>query len=254
MGWTLSHSDDPAGAAQAYREAIRLDPEYPEAHCNLGHDLRRQGRYAEALEELRRGHALGSKRPDWTYKSAEWVRRAERQASLEAKLPAILRGEAPPADANERLELAPMCYYKGLHAAASRLWSEAFAAEPSLADDLKSGHRYSAASSAAMAGCGRSQDDPPPDHATKAGLRRQARQWLKADLALRTRQLESGTGRDHDEVRPKLADWKRDPDLAGIRDEAEVAKLPEAERNDCQALWAEVDALLARVQAQEQKP
>jgi serine/threonine-protein kinase len=252
LGWTLSHAGDPAGAVQPYREAIRLDPEYAEAHCNLGIELRKQGHYAEAVEELRRGHELGSKRPDWTYPSAEWLRRAKQALSLEAKLPAILRGEDGPAHTNERLALASMCYDKSLHAAASRFWSEAFAAEPRLADDLKSGNRYNAACSAALAGCGRSKDDPPPDEATKAALRRQACQWLKADLALRAGQLERGTGSDRDEVQNKLTHWKHDHDLAGIRDEAELAKLPAAERIDCQALWAEVDALLAR--PQEPKP
>jgi serine/threonine-protein kinase len=252
LGWTLSHANDQAGAVQAYREAIRLEPDYAEAHCNIGIALRKQGRYAEAVEELRQGHKLGAKRPDWTYPSAQWLRQAELAVRLEAKLPAILQGEGGPAGTSERLALASMCYDKGWHAAASGFWSEVFAAEPRVADDLKSGQRYNAACSAAIAGGGRSKDDPPPDDVTRAGLRRQARQWLKADLALRAQQLQRGTGRDHDEVQNRLTHWKHDRDLAALRDEAELAKLPEAERTDCRALWAEVEALLAR--AQEQKP
>ena len=43
-----------------------------------------------------------------------------------------------------------------------------------------------------------------------------------------------------------LQHWKVDPDLAGVRDAAALAKLPEAERKEWRTLWAEVDRLLKR--------
>ena len=46
-----------------------------------------------------------------------------------------------------------------------------------------------------------------------------------------------------------LQHWKADADLAGLRDAAAVAKLSDAEQKACRALWAEVDALLAKAQA-----
>ena len=46
-------------------------------------------------------------------------------------------------------------------------------------------------------------------------------------------------------MRQTLAHWKRDRDLAGIREPAELAKLPEAERTAWQALWAEVEDRLS---------
>ena len=54
---------------QAFRDAIRLKPEYAEAQCNLGCALRQQGEFREALEALRRGDQLGSKDPRWPYPS-----------------------------------------------------------------------------------------------------------------------------------------------------------------------------------------
>jgi hypothetical protein len=42
------------------------------------------------------------------------------------------------------------------------------------------------------------------------------------------------------------------PDLAGLRDEVALAKLPVDEQKACRALWAEVDALLKK--AQDAKP
>jgi hypothetical protein len=40
--------------------------------------------------------------------------------------------------------------------------------------------------------------------------------------------------------------WKEDADLAGVRDPAALANLPEAERLEWQKLWADVDATLKK--------
>jgi serine/threonine-protein kinase len=45
--------------------------------------------------------------------------------------------------------------------------------------------------------------------------------------------------------------WQADPDLAGLRDPAELAKLSAEERVACERLWADVAALLQ--QAQDRK-
>jgi Tfp pilus assembly protein PilF len=50
-------------AIVSFRKAIALDPKRAAAHCNLGHALRSQGQFAEALAALQRGHELGSERP-----------------------------------------------------------------------------------------------------------------------------------------------------------------------------------------------
>ena len=49
-------------------------------------------------------------------------------------------------------------------------------------------------------------------------------------------------------VAKTLAHWKDDTDLAGIRDEKELAKLAEEERKEWQSLWADVEVLLKRAQ------
>src|SRR5262249_41381666 len=86
LGNVLAALEQLDGAASCFREAIRLDAGHAEAHCNLADVLRGQGRYAEALTLMRRGHELGSKKPGWKYPSAVWVRRAEEAAALERKL------------------------------------------------------------------------------------------------------------------------------------------------------------------------
>jgi hypothetical protein len=43
--------------------------------------------------------------------------------------------------------------------------------------------------------------------------------------------------------RQTLPHWQTDSDLAGIRGQEALAKLPEGERADWQKLWADVEAL-----------
>jgi serine/threonine-protein kinase len=250
FGHLLSDQNHPDDSLAEFREAVRLQPDDSENHYCLGRTLRKQGHYADALASLKRAHELGSKQPGWNSATAtEIIRQTEVAVALESKLPALIKGEIRPADAAERMALATLCYEKGLHAAAARFRAEAFAADPKLAEDPKLAYRYSAASSAALAGSGKSRDEPPPDGAARADLRRQALEWLKAELAHQTTQLGSGTQQDRYDVRRRLDRWKVDPDLVGIRDAAELARLPEAERSDWQALWTEVDALLGKTQS-----
>ena len=67
--------------ANAFREVIRLDKTHAEGFCNLGRALRRLGRYAEALQQLEKGHELGSRREKWPYPSARWIEEARRLAT-----------------------------------------------------------------------------------------------------------------------------------------------------------------------------
>jgi hypothetical protein len=197
---------------------------------------------------LRRGHELGSKQPGWRYPSAQWVRQAERMAALEGKLPAFLKGQYQPRDAGERLALAGVCQAKKLHAAAARLAAAAFAADPRLADDLPAAHRYAAACSAALAAAGQGEDAAKFDGKEKAGLRKQALAWLRADLTLRARQLETGNPAHRAAVQQTMKHWRQDRDLAGVRAAAALAKLPAEERAAWEELWADVAALMKKAE------
>ena len=76
-------------AIAAANEAIRCKPDLAEAHCNLGQALREKGQLQEALRELRRGHELGAKDPNWAFPSAKWVADCERL--LEKSDPRLVR-------------------------------------------------------------------------------------------------------------------------------------------------------------------
>ncbi len=241
-------------AMAEYREALRLEPDYAEAHCNVGHVLCYQGRFAEALVEMKRGHELGSKKSGWNYPSAQWVREIEQMAGVEAKLPAILAGKARPAKAAESIMAARICANRKLYGASAGLWSEAFRSEPKLADDVRSWLRYTAAHTAALAGCAPGRDDPPLDDAARARWRKQAMDWLEADLEAWSKRLDADTLRASPVVTQSLRKWKADDDLAGLRDASAVSKLPEDEQKSCRSLWAEVDALLTKARGATEQP
>ena len=47
--------------------------------------------------------------------------------------------------------------------------------------------------------------------------------------------------------------WQQDSDLAGVRDAAALEKLPAEERAACEKLWADVAALLKKVEGKNGK-
>jgi serine/threonine protein kinase/Flp pilus assembly protein TadD len=237
-------------AIDAYRAAIRLDPNYAEPHWNLGHALRLQGELRKALEALRRGHELGARElgatypPFWRYPSAQWVREAEQLVALEGKLPKVLEGEAQPADVAEALELAKLCKLKRLYAAASRLYTQALAAQPERAGNLETWDHYYAACAAVLASCGRGADAARLGERERARLRQQALDWLRVELAVWAKQLASSRSQDQAAAQRALRLWQVDSELC-LRGEA-LAELPEAERQAWRQLWADVADTLAR--------
>jgi cytochrome c553 len=121
------------------------------------------------------------------------------------------------------------------------MYANAFAANAKLANDLKAQHRYIAAYHAALAGCGHGKDANQSDAKERTRLRQQARDWLWADLAA----YDKETNRIL--VNQRLRQWLIDRDLAGIRDEKELAHLPADERQACEKLWAEVTAQMKKL-------
>jgi serine/threonine-protein kinase len=214
----------------------------------LGWALQRQGRFAEAAEKMKRGRELGSRRPDWPAAwSAEWVRGFEQIIRLDPKLPRFLSGEIVPADNAERILLAYLCRedFRSFYAASTRFFREAFADQPELTEGPNNYNRYNAARSAALAGCGQGKDATNLGPQEYVRLREQALAWLRADLTACREKLAKQPAAGPS-VRGRMRVWQQNPDFAGVRDAAALAKLPEAERQQWQQLWQEVEALERR--------
>jgi hypothetical protein len=102
-----------------------------------------------------------------------------------------------------------------------------------LADDLKAGHRYQAATAAALAAAGKGRDAGGLENSQQAGLRKQALAWLTADLVARAKQPAS-------ERSAELRRWQADEALAGVRGAQAQRALPEAERIAWGEFWSQV--------------
>jgi serine/threonine-protein kinase len=243
-------------AIAAYREALRLKPDFPEAHHNLGRALQEKGQFADALAALRRAEELGRKTPGWRSTLDASIKECERLVELDARLPALFKGEAKPADTVERLTLAGICQTdaKQLFAASARWYAEAFAAEPRLAGAQPSEYRYNAACAAALAGCGQGKDAAGLDAKERARLRLWALDWLKRELQAWQRALEQAPDQAGPAAGKQLQHWLQDPDFSGLRDAQALARLPVAERQKWQQLWADIAATLARSQGQAAPP
>jgi serine/threonine protein kinase/tetratricopeptide (TPR) repeat protein len=236
-------------AIAEYWNAIRFAPEYAEAHCNLAVALRRQGEFRRALEAARRGHELGMARgPAWRYPSAEWVQKYEHLAELEDKLPGILERKTTPTSPAECIELAEMCTVKRLHRAAARFYEEAFDAQPKLANNLGTLHRYKAACAAALAGCGQGKDADKLDDKERTRLRGQALDWLRSDLAAWGWLLEKEKEKLRPVVIKQMQHWLANNNFAGVRGPEALDRLPEKERQGWQNLWDDASRLLDRAQ------
>jgi tetratricopeptide (TPR) repeat protein len=251
LGLSLRAKGDVDGAIAEWRRAVELAPGSALTHLPLGDALRAKGQFAEALTHVRRGHELGSKDPRWPYPSAQWVKQYERLVELDGKLPSVLSGKEQPASAAERAEYAEVCYRKRLYAAAARLSREAIAGQPDRAASPVNGLRYNAAFPAALAGCGAGEDAAQLTDAERAGLRKQALDWLRADLDAWRGLLEKQPDRARPVVAQQMQHWLDDRDFNGVRGPDALAKLPEAERKEWEKLWADVAATLAQTQ---QKP
>jgi hypothetical protein len=176
-------------------------------------------------------------------------RQRYRSAVSAAKLPDVLAGRAAPADNNERLAFLEVCRLQRRHAAVARLYADAFNADAKLADDLKAAHRYDAACFAALADAGQGTDADKLNDKERGQLRKQALEWLRADLTLWSKRLEEGQAADRQAIRKMLRHWQDDADLAGVRDGAALLKLPAEEQEAWRQSWADVAGLLKQTNA-----
>src|SRR5262249_35760213 len=105
---------------------------------------------------------------------------------------------------------------------------------------LEAGYRFHAACAAALAGCGVGQDIARLDERQRAGLRNRALDWLTAEQSAWAERHRRGQPGDRTAAATALRSWQENEDLAGVRGEQALSRLPADERRDWQALWAKV--------------
>jgi serine/threonine-protein kinase len=221
----------------------------PNPHMVLAMAQYRQGRKEEARHTLATAIAAF----DWSAAQADnprtWmchVLRREAESLIFPHLAEFLEGSYWPRDNVERLAFLGVSRFKNLNFAAARLYADAFAADAKLADDDRVSHRRYAACAAASVGCGSAKDGSALSEAERAGWRKQARAWLRADLAAYARKMDNETRGARDLAQKMLTQWQMDPDLSGIREPSALAAFSKDEQDECRALWTEVAAVLTR--------
>jgi tetratricopeptide (TPR) repeat protein len=244
LGVALRRQGKLADALPEFREAVRLEPENVGFLRNLSFALDDLGEYAAAAESLRKAADLSRANPQAARQIEPILAAVRRRAELAPRLPALIRGDDQPRGADEKAVFAELLHRRKRYGLAARLLAEAFEAAPGLAADISAGRRYNAACTAALAGAGKAEGEPPPGEPERPRLRRLALDWLRDDLAVWSRHAREGTRPARAAVTETLMRWKLDPDLAGVRDEAAIGALPAREQKDWRALWAEVGRLL----------
>jgi serine/threonine-protein kinase len=256
-----------ADAESAYNIGLRLcgeaearkDPsrtiQVAQFHTKVGEIFIRKGRFRRATESFRRAaesfhrarHQRGAKKSDLEYYTAQWAQNSERLEKLEGHLSSLLRGQKQSADAADAIALAWLCQvHKQMPATALRFYTEAFAADPKVADDLNLQHRFKAACCATLVGCGQGEDTDKLDTKERGRLRHQALDWLRADLKAYKQAMEQSADKAGPEIAVQMQGWLHDKHFAGVRGNESLAKLPEAERQQWGKLWEEVETLRQR--------
>jgi serine/threonine-protein kinase len=209
----------------------------------------RQGQKTEACKSLATAVLSSDWQPSHANDREAWIYHVllrEAEATILPNPPAFSKGKYQPWDNARRFALIKRCRDLNLPHAAARLYADAFAADPRLAEDLGASHGYNAARAAALASCGRGEDGAGLGEPERSRWRGQARQWLWTELDAWDKRQGGDPDKVRDRVRRTLTQWRGEPDLAGLREPAELARLSAHERTDCLALWAVVGVVLER--------
>jgi tetratricopeptide (TPR) repeat protein len=224
-----------------YQHALRLDPEYAPAHNDLGHALHTQGHPDKAITHYQDALRLNPDSADAHYNLGLALRVTGHPEEAIGHLQRALRLGPNSADAHYALGNALRA--TGRLDKAVEHFHQAVRLDNGLATLVQNNllpNLYAAARAAVRAAAGQDPRIPRPDDADSAGLRGQGMGWLRANLELTARLRNGGVV-----LGWSLAAWQTDPALASVRDPAALAKMPDAEREQWQRLWADVAARVA---------
>jgi len=277
LGTALAETGLSDEAIAEYQEAIRLNPDNAMTHHNLGNALRDNGALDQALIEYREALRLGfvethaelavalqkkGKLDEAVAECREAIRLKPSDAEGHNNLGNALMAKGEPDEAiaayREAIRLKPD--YAEAHCQLGLLLSDKGLSDEAL-NSVRLGHelgsriprwqyarhyRYNAARSAALAGCGEGDESNSLDEAARQHCRRQALDWLRAELGQCTDAIAAGQPEACPSVVDRLQHWQRDCNLAGVRDAEALAKLPDAEQQSWREFWAEVATLTAK--------
>jgi eukaryotic-like serine/threonine-protein kinase len=257
-------------AVPLLRAAVQKTPNSPGPRLVLAMAQFRTGSPTEARKTLATAVATydwKQYREDFPSVWTSHLLRREAEAMVLPNLRAFLEGKHQPQDTDERLALVAICQVQGLYGHCAQLYADVFAADPGMAeastaeclrratiekerqdriDVLKTEPRYLAVRCAALAGCGLGEDAPKLNDAERTRWRRQAREWLRADLAAWAKTLESDSQASQDLAKEMLTLWLVEPDVARLREPGALINVSPVEREEWTSLWGEVRLALEK--------
>jgi WD40 repeat protein/tetratricopeptide (TPR) repeat protein len=238
LGVTLSNQGKLQEASTLLQQAIAQDATIAVTQRLLGVTLLRQGKLEEAATHLSKALELDGQDARTIQMHAE----VTRLRALLPKLDQYVQGTLKPSDADQRLDLARLCFYRQRFAASARFYADTLS-DPKGTGEPKPGQRYNAACAAARASQG-AGDAASLDAAQRSHWRKQAIAWLRAELDAATRDLARSTAAERFWVLRRLQIWKVDADLASLRDADQIRKLPKDEQMLLATLWSDLDNAL----------
>ena len=155
----------------------------------------------------------------------------------------FLEGTYESRSKNEKVSFLGACQFEGRYTAAAEIYAEVLFSDTQLADDVFGGTRFRAACTAAAAGAGRDRDADSLDEEGRARWRKQARDWLRADLEESKRLSKSAKNGLQGFLKDRLKNWLTDPDLSALQDRDVCKGLLPAEQNEFQRLCDELRVL-----------
>jgi tetratricopeptide (TPR) repeat protein len=236
LGLALYDQKNLAAAIDAYKKALAIDDNLAPVWHNLGLALYDQKNLPAAIDAHKKALAIDDKNAKaWTNLGIALYDQKNLPAAIDAYKKALAIDHKMSGTWSS-LGVA-LREQKNLPAAI-----DAFKKALAI-DDKNTMCRYQAACAAVLAAAGKGKDTDKLDAKQKSGLRREALKWLRADLAAYSMRLATGKQEDRTQVAQRLGDWMANGDLAGIRNDAALAKLPAEEQETWRKFWAEVEAL-----------
>jgi tetratricopeptide (TPR) repeat protein len=236
LGNALRHKGDMDGAIASYKEALRLEPTLVSAHYNLGNTLGGKNDADAAIACYKEALRLDPKfAPAHTTLGIFLGRKGDKDGAAAAFREAI---RLDPTDLLAHNFLAGLLARRGEPRGALDLLRQGARANPGWLADPASDVRYNSACFACLAAAGRGKDAPPPD--ARPALRKEALDWLAADLAAWRERVAADPAKYRTVVHSRMAHRLTDPDLGSVREPVELEKLPVEERADWVKHWAEV--------------
>jgi len=272
----LSYHGRSADALDYARCAVLIDPHSALAHSTLGICLGQLGKYDESVASCRNALAADPKyffavgvmcqslindgrlveanaaaqkcleempKSDPEYPGMHHMGdRCKDLVEREGQLADVLSGKEQVTPLRRR-QLATVCLVKKRYSDAVRLFDEAFAAQPALANDLDSDTLFEAACAAARAA---EQAKAMPE---RLRLLNQATAWLRANLVVWSIVLDRGKESDRQLLLKSIYEWRSEPRFTSIREQEAILGWPPEQQAQCRALWRDVNLLVMRAEA-----